>query len=306
MVSVCCVTFNQARYIAQALYGIERQEYDGDIELLIHDDASSDGTSNIVAQFVSEYRGVVKYIRQERNMYSQGYDPFAALFSIANGDYMALCEGDDYWHSPQKIATQVEMLEQRPEIDICTHRSDILDDFAGEFERRIAESDEMGSFTAADAIVKGAVPNAQTASIMIRRGAALAFAKFADSCDWLPISDKFIKFFGARRGGGVSLPDYMAVYRRRAAGSWTNQQRDDPRARFMGRMAKMRALNQLLDLANPTEGDAIRAARNIEARELLLDRETLRGERLRGLAAALHRASPRESVSLCKAFFRGL
>ncbi len=118
MVSICCAVYNHASYIAQALDSFLSQERDFAIEILVHDDASTDGTQAILRDYAARYPDVVKPLFETENQYSKGVaiDP-TYNYSRAQGKYIALCEGDDFWCDPQKLQKQVAYMESHPD---CT------------------------------------------------------------------------------------------------------------------------------------------------------------------------------------------
>ena len=120
-VSVLCLAYNHAAYIADALEGILSQVTSFDCEVLIHDDASSDGTSEIISEYVSKYPGLITTITQRSNVYSQGIKPSSVLLPISRGRYLAYCEGDDYWTDRFKLEKQVAFMESRPELSMSFH-----------------------------------------------------------------------------------------------------------------------------------------------------------------------------------------
>jgi len=115
LVSVACITFNHEKYIEDAIEGFLIQETDFPFEILIHDDASTDNTANIVREYVEKYPNIIKPIFQTENQYSKGVKINSEFnFPRAKGKYIALCEGDDYWTDPNKLQIQVAFLEENP------------------------------------------------------------------------------------------------------------------------------------------------------------------------------------------------
>jgi len=91
-------------------------------EILIHDDASTDGTADIIREYEVKYPDIIKPIYQTENQYSRGINPYLAfVYPRAQGKYIALCEGDDYWIDPLKLQKQVEFLENKKNISIVIH-----------------------------------------------------------------------------------------------------------------------------------------------------------------------------------------
>lgn len=117
LVSISCITYNHEPYIRQCLDSFLMQQCDFEYEILIHDDASTDGTSDIIREYQKKYPEIIKPIIQTENQWSQGVRGIMAKFNFsrAKGKYIALCEGDDYWTDSLKLQKQVDFLEENPE-----------------------------------------------------------------------------------------------------------------------------------------------------------------------------------------------
>ncbi|HHX61228.1 MAG TPA: glycosyltransferase [Epulopiscium sp.] len=101
LVSICCLAYNHEKFIRQALDGFIMQESNFPIEVLIHDDASTDDTANIIREYEKKYPEIIKPIYQTENQYSKGVGISVTYnFPRAKGKYIAMCEGDDYWTDP--------------------------------------------------------------------------------------------------------------------------------------------------------------------------------------------------------------
>lgn len=112
LVSICCITYNQENYIRDAIEGFLMQRTTFPIEIIIHDDASTDNTAKVVNEFAEKHPDLIVPIYQTINQYSQGIKPWPNfVFPRARGKYIALCEGDDYWTDPLKLQKQVDFLE---------------------------------------------------------------------------------------------------------------------------------------------------------------------------------------------------
>ncbi|MEZ9503036.1 glycosyltransferase family 2 protein [Vibrio sp. 10N.286.51.B11] len=113
IVSVICVTFNHEAYIEDAIRSFLMQETDFSFEIIVHDDASTDTTADIIRSYQKLYPNIVKPIFQSKNQYSKGtfrVVPYAESFS--SGKYIARCEGDDFWCDELKLKKQVEFLDK--------------------------------------------------------------------------------------------------------------------------------------------------------------------------------------------------
>ena len=129
LVSICCVTYNHAQFIRKCLDGFLMQQTDFPIEILIHDDCSTDGTTEIIREFEAKYPDLIFPLYEEDNQYQQGKAAEIDFYNYrrARGKYIAYCEGDDYWTDSLKLQKQVDFMETNPEYSICFHDFQIYD-----------------------------------------------------------------------------------------------------------------------------------------------------------------------------------
>lgn len=127
LVSICCLSYNHESYIRECLNGFLMQKTNFDFEVLIHDDASTDDTANIIREYEEKYQEIIKPIYQTENQYSKGIGVTRTYnFPRSQGKYIALCEGDDYWTDPLKLQKQVDFLEGNAEYMIHSGKAQIL------------------------------------------------------------------------------------------------------------------------------------------------------------------------------------
>jgi glycosyltransferase involved in cell wall biosynthesis len=97
-------------------------------EVLIHDDASTDATANIIEEYRKKYPDIIKPIYQKENQYRKGVmNTLTYQLPRAKGKYIAFCEGDDYWTDEYKLQKQIDFLEANPDYTLCCHRYHIYD-----------------------------------------------------------------------------------------------------------------------------------------------------------------------------------
>lgn len=126
IVSICCLIYNHAPYLRECFEGFVMQKTNFPIEILVHDDASKDGSQEIIKEYTAKYPTLFKPIYQKENQYSKGIGVSVTYqFPRAKGKYIALCEGDDYWTDPYKLQKQVDFLEQNPDFGLVAHRMKI-------------------------------------------------------------------------------------------------------------------------------------------------------------------------------------
>ena len=113
MVSICCLTYNHAAYIRECLDGFLIQRTDFPVEIIVHDDASTDDTQDILREYQARYPNRFQLIFQTENQYSKGVNvAIQYIFPRVRSKYIAFCEGDDYWIDPLKLQKQVDFLEK--------------------------------------------------------------------------------------------------------------------------------------------------------------------------------------------------
>jgi glycosyltransferase involved in cell wall biosynthesis len=119
MVSICCQTYNHEAYIGQAVESFLMQKTNFKFEILLRDDASTDGTAEICKEYARKYPELINLLAYEENQFQKGVSPFGDNVKRAHGKYIAICEGDDYWTDPLKLQKQVDFLEANEEYSIC-------------------------------------------------------------------------------------------------------------------------------------------------------------------------------------------
>lgn len=130
--SVLCITYNHEKFIKQTLESFMMQKTDFDFEVIIGEDCSTDNTREIIKEFEQKYPHIIKPIYRDKNIGAM-QNSIDILYR-ANGDYIAFCEGDDYWTDPYKLQKQVSFLEANPEYSLCWCRFKTLDENTGEFQ----------------------------------------------------------------------------------------------------------------------------------------------------------------------------
>ncbi len=121
-VTIVCTAFNQKDFIAQALDGFVMQKTNFPFEVIVHDDASTDGTTDIIREYEKKYPDIIKPIYQKENQFSQGKDILIdCILDYIRGEYVAMNEGDDYWIDENKLQRQVDFLDANPDFTVCFH-----------------------------------------------------------------------------------------------------------------------------------------------------------------------------------------
>ncbi|MDI6774077.1 MAG: glycosyltransferase [Verrucomicrobiota bacterium] len=119
-ISVYMITCNHESFIRKAVESVMMQRTGFDYELVIGEDCSADATRKIVLDLEQRYPGRIRLLLQARNLGAQ--ENARRTLQSCRGDYIAAIEGDDYWTDPEKLQTQVDFLDSRPEYALCAHR----------------------------------------------------------------------------------------------------------------------------------------------------------------------------------------
>jgi len=144
LVSICSITYNHEPFIRECIEGFLMQKTTFPVEILLHDDASTDNTANIIREYEAKYPNIIKPIYQSENQYSQGIGiSMTYQFPRAKGKYIALCEGDDYWTDPLKLQKQVDFLEANPEYSLCVGGFESINVYTNEKKRVVITSKKI-------------------------------------------------------------------------------------------------------------------------------------------------------------------
>lgn len=214
VVSIICNAYNHESYIAKCLDGFVMQKTNFKFEILIHDDASTDNTASIIRAYETQYPDLLKPIYQTENQYSKrGVARFQ--YPRVKGKYIAICEGDDYWTDPLKLQKQYEAMEAHPEVDICVHAAQRINEKTKKTSL-IAPRRQNAVIPTEDVILGGGAYVA-TNSIFFRASIMDSMPPFRRMIDL----DYIIQIHGSLRGGMLYLNDCMSVYRYMSPESWT-------------------------------------------------------------------------------------
>lgn len=232
VVSVCMITYNHEPFIAQAIEGVMMQKTDFEFELVIGEDCSTDKTRDICFEYQKRYPDKIRVLWQEKNLYRNPHPAGAngaRTLSRCRGDFVAYCEGDDYWTDPLKLQKQVDIMRKYPEVSFCIAETDIFlqdtmctesVDYSG------CCSGLIDGTVVRDWLLFGKTPPGgrllpiRTATSLIRRSAMTeSRTKFAEVFSWrLCLGDTTNWLALSSVGNMYFLPEKVAVYRTHAGG----------------------------------------------------------------------------------------
>lgn len=117
MVSVYMLTYNHVKYVEQAIKSVLMQKVNFAYELLIGDDASTDGTAEIVKKYAKMYPDIIKAYCRKQNIGAMKNG--ISIRSKCKGKYIATLEGDDFWNIDNKLQMQIDFLENHSDYSMC-------------------------------------------------------------------------------------------------------------------------------------------------------------------------------------------
>ncbi|ORW40118.1 glycosyltransferase [Mycobacterium paraense] len=217
-VSVVSISYNHEAYIRQALDGFVSQKTDFPIEIIVADDASTDGTPAIIREYADRHPHLFRPILRSANV--GVHTNLMDALSAARGDYVAVCEGDDFWDDPLKLSKQVAFLDQHSDTTVCFHPVRVICD-DGSKDAEHPPISWRRDLTVEALIARNFI---QTNSVVYRR-----LPRYDDiPPDVMPL-DWYLHVLHAARGAIAMLPDTMGVYRRHSHGIWHTAYTDPPK-----------------------------------------------------------------------------
>jgi len=246
-VSVLCLAYNHEKYIRRALEAFVSQKTAFHFEVLIHDDASTDGTANIIREYAEKYPDLIRPVFQKENQYSQKIPIFKTHVNhLIRGDYVALCEGDDYWTDCEKLQKQFDVMERHPECSICVHRiQEVKEDGVpnGFFRPRVAMEEQMLD-TQQFLNIREKYPFQTGCYFMRTKYWVEMYEHPAEFRKPAKVGDEPMLLYMAAFGKMYYLPECMSAYRMFSIGSWSashkfGRERQLERARWTCEMMRL-------------------------------------------------------------------
>ncbi len=221
-VSVIVLTYNQEKFIAQAIRSALMQETDFAYEIIVGEDASTDRTGAIVAELEQLHPDKVRVrwrnaevAQRERAVGVGGKGNFVNCLRTSTAKYIALLDGDDYWTNPHKLQKQVDFLDRHPDFAISFHRVRAVKD--APFEEPEKHDQHLSEvLTVEDLLVANPI---SACSVMFRRGLFGELSRWFHS---LRLGDWALHVMNAKHGKIGCINEVMAAYRINPAGLWSS------------------------------------------------------------------------------------
>ena len=206
IVTIRCLVYNHEPYLRKCLNGFVKQNTNFRFEAIVHDDASTDGSADIIREYAEKYPDIIKPVIETENQYSKRDGSLRRVMDAhMHGKYIAMCEGDDYWTDPYKLQKQVDFLEANPEYGLVWGRAQIynenLGDFTGETGSGLLSFDEL--------IVKNTIP---TLTVLIRNECREGYYEYVLGNNW-KMGDYPLWLYIASKSKIHFMDETFAVYR---------------------------------------------------------------------------------------------
>ena len=226
LVSVYMLSYNHEAYVKRAIESVLAQETDFPVQIIVHDDASTDKTAEIIRELDRAHPGRLTCILQETNQLSQHISIFwNYIIPRIRGKYMILCECDDYWCDNRKLQKQVEFLESHPEYVCCTHNCLTVDENDNQIDIHSLQLIKAREHTyGRKQFELLAYFPGPTAAKLYRSNIWTKYDHhfYSEYIDIMTQGDVRQNFFLSLEGPIYYMSDIMSVYRRASqGGSWT-------------------------------------------------------------------------------------
>ncbi len=208
--SVVTITYNQEDYIRQTLESIVTQKTNFPFEVIVADDCSTDNTREIIEEYTKLYPEIVKPLFRESNLGS--WQNFVSALKTAKGEYIAICEGDDYWTDQNKLHLQVEFMDKNPEFALCFHPVKVIFEKGEEPDSVYPVLNQTSKFIVYELLKVNFI---QTNSVVYR--SRKDYESLA--LDLMP-GDWYLNLYHAQFGKIGFIDKVMATYRRHSGGIW--------------------------------------------------------------------------------------
>ena len=218
-VSIFCLTYNHSQYIRDALEGMLNQKTSFAYNILVFDDASSDGTSEILREYQGRYNDILTVYTAMENTYEK-LERGAILQELYEkyrvGEYIAWCEGDDVWTDEHKLQMQTDYMEQNAQCVMTTHAYMVEDCFQ-KTKSIIRPGGKNSRYLSAEEVILQLQGNFATASFVMRRAIFFRDKEYPVG----DVEDYPLQLYALCRGRIFYFDRVMSVYRYMHEGSWT-------------------------------------------------------------------------------------
>ncbi len=215
LLSICCATFNQEKYLCEALDSFLMQETNFPFEIIVRDDCSTDQTASIVRSYVKKYPHLIKPIYESENKYSKGINPFSTCLKHVQGKYIAICEGDDYWGDIEKLQKQIDFLVDNKDYVVTYHEACVIDENGKVLKELMFNGRDDLDYTADELMMHEFM---QTCTLVFRK----VITQMPDEFNYVKNGDVFLTSLLGNYGHAKFMKSVSpAIYRTHPGGIWS-------------------------------------------------------------------------------------
>jgi glycosyltransferase involved in cell wall biosynthesis len=256
LVSVCCTAYNIEQFIGPTLDSILAQKTDFPIEIIVHDDASTDGTQSVIRSYAEQYPGSIKPIYQKTNIYTSHEGRIAHILNHymlpkTRGMYIATSDGDDYWTDPEKLQKQITLLESTPECVACFTNARIINEIDGSRSREYHNDQTDGIIPELTIALRGGGLFSNSTLVFRKKDflASALYPHYDELARYLE-NDTLYIYLLMFAGKVAYLSDVTAIYRQWEGGLFSGIMYDaEKAARLMEN--EMKGTELIIGLADP-------------------------------------------------------
>lgn len=289
VVSICSLAFNHENYIEEALDSFLMQITRFPFEIIIHDDASTDKTKDIIKSYEKRFPNIIRAIYQSENQYSRGNRPSLIVYKKARGEFLALCEADDFWCDPYKLEKQITVMIEHPGVNFSFHGSirhnsitnqknltgdaskiiDNLGESAFAEKNRVNTSHKYGytesiqfnkSYSMVipteNIILKTFYGGVETSSCVVRSCMTEKIIELFETHPYLPFGDFYIQILSSYPNGALYINNVMSIYRQFSnpnSYTWKLQEKDSEAEHYNKFLPTIKILDQITNFKHTKE-----------------------------------------------------
>ena len=225
VITVIVMTYNQIKYLGTALDSILEQDIDVPFDILIHDDCSDDGTYELALEYAKRNPHKIRIVHQEeRKFLKLGFNEmiFKYVVPLINSEYVAYCDGDDYWTDKRKLYKQFFFMKKNKGCSLCCHNAYVL--------KRSGDLSSKQYINRKKKILFKDVLNSKPGICIATSSIFVKTSIFKDFEAWrllFPVEDRPLYINAASKGTIWNLNDTMCVYRQFSEGSWSEKKKNN-------------------------------------------------------------------------------
>lgn len=244
-ITAYCLAYNHEKYIRKTLEGFVGQKTNFKFKVVVHDDASTDRTQEIIAEFARQYPEIIFPIYQKENQYSKKVKIYHQIIApMIDTKYVAVCEGDDYWQDENKLQLQYDYMEAHPQCSLCVHNTAMINEAGEPLGRNVNTAQQDRDYTAEDVISATGGKLFHTSSFLYRKSMRDSMPAYFT----IPgIGDYPLAMHLAMNGYVHYFTRIMSAYRVDSVGSWSIRSKAFKEKHYQNMLHALKSINENTD-----------------------------------------------------------